>query len=100
MTVEVPITVNRAGGFKDEIEISAAMLPPGVTADPLKSPGEGDASKSVKLVLKAAADTQSGIVRIVGKSTGEMSPPQTATFETAHGAARFVHRDVWIAAGK
>ena len=100
LTVEVPIAVNRAGGFKEEIEIAAAMLPPGVTAEAVKSPGEGDAAKAVKLVLKAASDAQGGIVRIVGTSAGEMPQQQTATFETTQGESKFRHRDLWIAVGK
>lgn len=100
MTVEVPVTINRAGGFKDEIEIAAIGLPAGVTAEVVKSPGEGDASKSVKLVLKAAADAQTGPLRIVGKSAGTMPRERTATFESTQGTAKFLHRDFWLSAGK
>jgi hypothetical protein len=100
MTVEVPVTINRTGGFKDEIEIAAVGLPAGVTAEVVKSPGEGDASKSVKLLLKAAADAQSGPLRIVGKSAGTPPRERTAMFESTQGTAKFLHRDLWLSAGK
>ncbi|HUE70183.1 MAG TPA: PPC domain-containing protein [Pirellulaceae bacterium] len=98
--VEIPVTINRVGGFKDEIEIAAVGLPAGVTAEVVKSPGEGDASKSVKLLLKAAADAQGGPLRIVGKSAGTTPRERTATFESTQGTAKFLHRDLWLSAGK
>jgi hypothetical protein len=95
MTVDVPVTINRQGGFKEDLEISAAGLPAGVSGEVVRSPGEGEASKSVKLVLKAATDAQSGPLRIVAKSSaGE----RFATFETTQGDAKFLHRDLWLSA--
>ncbi|MEX2026379.1 MAG: PPC domain-containing protein [Pirellulaceae bacterium] len=99
MTVEIPVAINRIGGFKEEIEIAAAELPAGVTAEVVKSPGEGDASKSVKLVVKAAADAQSGSLRIVGKSAGPTPRERTATFESTQGTAKYLHRDLWLSTG-
>jgi hypothetical protein len=95
MTVDVPVTINRQGGFKEDLEVSAAGLPAGVSGEVVRSPGEGDASKSVKLVLKAATDAQSGPLRIVAKSSaGE----RFATFETTQADAKFLHRDLWLSA--
>lgn len=95
-TVEVPITVNRQDGFKEEIEISASGLPAGITAEVVRSPGEGEASKSVKLVLKAAGDAKSGPFRIQGRSAGAKPREKAATFETTHGEAKIPHRDLWL----
>lgn len=97
MTVEIPLMVNREGGFKGEIEISAVELPAGVTTEVVRSPGEGDASKSVKLVLKAAADAQPGTLRVLGKAAGSTPLERWATFESSPGDAKFIHRDVWLA---
>jgi hypothetical protein len=99
MTLEVPVTINRQGGFKEELEISAAGLPAGITADAVRSPGEGDAAKSLKLVLHAAADAQSGPFRVVAKTAaGAMPAERFATFETTQGGAKFRHRDLWLSA--
>ena len=71
-----------------------------MTAEVVKSPGSGDAAKSVKLVLKAAADAQSGPLRIVGKSAGATPSERPATFESMQGTAKFLHRDLWLSVGK
>lgn len=99
MTLEVPVTINRRAGYKEELEISAAGLPAGVTVESARSAGEGDASKSVKLVLKAAAESQSGSFRIVAKTVAAAAPlERMATFETTHGNAKLAHRELWLSA--
>lgn len=72
-TVELTLAVNRQDGFAREIEISAVGLPAGVSAEPVKSLASGDTQKSVKLVLKASSDAQSGSFRLQGRAVGE--PP-------------------------
>ena len=99
MTLEVPVTINRQGGFQDELEISAAGLPEGISVEMVRSPAEGDASKSVKLVLKAAAEARSGPFRIVAKAAPGTAPAERfATFETTQGDAKIPHRDLWLSA--
>ncbi len=96
MTLELPITVNRRDGFQDEIELTAVGLPAGITAEIVKSPGSGDAAKSVKLMLRAAADAHSGPLRILGKSAGALRLERPVTFESTQGTAKFLHRDLWL----
>lgn len=69
--LEIPVTIDRKGGFKDEIEISLQGLPEGVTAAAVKSAGEGDTAKSVKLVVNGNPAAFSGPVQIVGTSAAE-----------------------------
>jgi hypothetical protein len=99
-TVEIPVTVERREGFSDEIEIQAVELPGGITAQPVRSPAQGEASKLVKLVLQAGADPPAGPFRVVGTSLGNTPIHRTATFEAVLGSAKSRHRDVWIAVGK
>ena len=96
-TLEIPVTINRQGGYKEELEVNAAGLPAGVTAEIVKSAGDGESAKSVKLVLKAASDAQSGSFRIVARSpAGGADVEQFATFETTQGDGKFPHRDLWL----
>lgn len=69
--LEIPVTIERLAGFKDEIEVSVQGLPEGVTAAPVKSAGEGDTAKSVKLVLTGNPAPFSGPLQIVATSTSE-----------------------------
>lgn len=99
-TVEVPVLIDRQGGFKSAIEIMAEHLPAGVTAAAVTSPAEGEQAKQVKLLLTAAADAQSGSFHIIGKAADDQRPARFATFETTLGESKFLHRDIWIAVGR
>ncbi|MEK6257330.1 MAG: PPC domain-containing protein [Planctomycetota bacterium] len=67
--LEVPVTVSRAAGFADVIELNVVGLPVGVTVQPAKSEPKGDSAKVVKLMLKTNGEAVfSGPIRIVGRS--------------------------------
>jgi pre-peptidase len=70
--LEIPLTIERTGGFAEEIEFTAADLPAGVTAMPVKSLSQGDTAKAVKLILTATEGPRSGGLTISGKSTGSL----------------------------
>jgi hypothetical protein len=81
-TLEIPVTVNRENGFAGDIEISAADLPEGVTAETVVSNSKGDSAKAVKLVLKGGDEPISANIRIVGvskQSDEELSRTATAS---------------------
>lgn len=66
--LEIPVTVARVDGFKEEVAISVEGLPEGASVEPVKSETKGDTSKAVKLVLKTdAAKPFNGPIRVVGK---------------------------------
>lgn len=66
--LEIPITIARNDGFKEEVTISVQDLPEGATVEPVKSEVKGDTSKAVKLILKTDdAKPFNGPLRIVGK---------------------------------
>lgn len=69
--LEIPVTITRSGGFAEEIEFAAVGLPAGIMATPVKSSGQGDTAKSVKLVLTGAAAPWSGLLHITARSVGE-----------------------------
>ncbi len=64
--VEVPVTIERKNGFKDEVEIEALDLPPGVTATPVRTPGA-----SAMLKVTAEKSALSGGFRIAGVGAGK-----------------------------
>lgn len=66
--LEIPITIARNDGFKEEVTISVQDLPEGATVEPVKSEVKGDTSKAVKLILKTDdAKPFNGPLRIVGQ---------------------------------
>jgi hypothetical protein len=66
--LEIPVTVGRVDGFKEEIAISVEGLPEGAIVETVKSETKGDTSKAVKLVLKTDdAKPFNGPIRVVGK---------------------------------
>jgi len=70
--LEIPVTVNREYGLKEEIEISIPGLPKGVVVKPVLSKSTGASAKLVKLILKANASvTFNGPVQCVGRSSGD-----------------------------
>ncbi len=80
--LEIPVTIDRSGGFSGELRISAAGLPEGVTADPVVSQAKGDTSKSVKLKLTAAdAPPAQGSFRIVATPVDEAEQSEAGQSE-------------------
>jgi hypothetical protein len=66
--LEIPVTIARNDGFKEEVTISVQDLPEGATVEPAKSEAKGDTSKAVKLILKTDdAKPFNGPLRIVGQ---------------------------------
>ncbi|MBB73417.1 MAG: pre-peptidase [Planctomycetaceae bacterium] len=92
-TVEVPIAIERKEGFAEEIVIEAIGLPEGVTAEPVVSGPKGDASKSVKLVIKPTNKGVSGPFSVIGKA-GEATLQRTAQFPVAGTSRRL--SQVWL----
>jgi hypothetical protein len=70
-SLEIPLTIDRTGGFAEEIDFAATGLPAGVTAAPVKSQPQGDTAKAVKLMLTGGQGPSSGTFSIVGKSSGD-----------------------------
>lgn len=75
--LEIPVEIARVAGFDGELKIAVEGLPDHATCEPVVSPATGDASKSVKLVLKA---TQAfvGPVRIVAAVDSKPETRRTA----------------------
>jgi hypothetical protein len=64
--LEIPIAVTREHGFAEEISITVTGLPPGFSAEAVKSLPKGDSAKAVKLVIQGEGEVFSGQVRVVG----------------------------------
>lgn len=78
--LEIPVTVNRQGGFSEEILVQVVGLPAGVTAEPVTSETKGDRAKSVKLKLKSDGQAvYAGPLQIVGRPGGSMIRERVAT---------------------
>lgn len=56
-SLEIPVSVNRDGGFAQRLSIRAQGLPDGVEAEEQISEPEGDTAKSVKLKLQASKES-------------------------------------------
>lgn len=99
-TLEIPVTVARQFGYKEEIAVSAEGLPDGVTAEKVVSQGSGATAKSVNLKLTAATDAKpiSCAVRIVGRA-GD-GPVQAASFSVGETGATQTAAWLTIAAAK
>ncbi|MFT5324101.1 MAG: hypothetical protein ACI8P0_001961 [Planctomycetaceae bacterium] len=91
--LEIPVTIARVDGFKEEVTISAADLPEGATVEAVKSEVKGDTSKAVKLILKTDdAKPFNGPLRIVGQY-GEGSSV-SAEFDLA--TFKRSTEDIWL----
>lgn len=81
--LEIPVTISRLAGFKEELTVTAVDLPEGVEVVPATSAGDGATAKEVKLVLKIAESAGSQQpFHITLRSTKEGAPEQTATAST------------------
>lgn len=91
--LEIPVTIGRVDGFKEEVTISVKDLPEGATVEPVKSEAKGDTSKAVKLILKTdTAKPFNGPLRIVGKY-GEGS---TVSAEFDLTTFKRLTSDIWL----
>lgn len=81
--LEIPVTIDRLAGFKDEIEVNVQGLPEGVTAAAVKSAAEGDTAKSVKLVLSGNTAAFSGPLKIVATSLADPKLVRLPRFKLA-----------------
>ena len=61
-SVEIAVSVIRANGFAGKVKVSAARLPPGVSAAEVEA---AEKAGEVKLVLKAAPDAAPGVYQTV-----------------------------------
>jgi hypothetical protein len=93
-TLEIPVTIDRRDGFKEEIAVSVEGLPEGVSVEEQTSAATGATAKTVKLTLKAAESVPASSlsIRVVGRS-GET--PRAATFSLA-GLTGQAHSGVWL----
>jgi hypothetical protein len=91
--LEIPVTIGRNDGFKEEVLISVQDLPEGATVEAVKSEVKGDTSKTVKLILKTdVAKPFNGPLRIVGQY-GEDS---SVSAEFALTAFKRSTEDFWL----
>jgi hypothetical protein len=68
--LDIPISVERRGGFKQEVTLGVEGLPPGVT---FETPGPSAVGKPPVLRLNAGEETYfSGPIRILGKTKDNM----------------------------
>ncbi|MEZ6145194.1 MAG: PPC domain-containing protein [Planctomycetaceae bacterium] len=66
-TVDVTVTVNRQGGFNQEIAVRLHGLPDGIVVSDAISLPSGDSAKSVNLTLSASDEIRfSGPLRVIG----------------------------------
>lgn len=95
-STEIAVAIDRRDGFAEPIEIAVVGLPAGVVAEPITSPPEGEAAKSVKIVLKRAAEsaTAFGPVQVVGRGA---AIERVASFPTNLPLAP-PHVQAWVAA--
>jgi hypothetical protein len=94
--LDIPVTVNRRGGFAKEVELAADGLPAGVSATVVPPAGKGD-GKTLTLRLTTDKAGPSASFRIVGRSKDMPALLRTARaplteFETATA-------DLWLAVG-
>jgi hypothetical protein len=92
--LEIPVTILRQNGFAEDVEIMAADLPPGVSAEPAISLGKGDSAKGVKLILGSTGTSASGAFRVVGRVTEPQSITRYARFPIKDVGA--THDRAWL----
>ena len=95
--LELPITVGRLNGFKEELMIELAGLPKGVTCQPVKSEVKGATAKTIKLIVKntdsKAATAFSGPIRVITKIANKTQVEATATLATYNN---YKTSDLWL----
>jgi hypothetical protein len=93
---DVAVTVNRLGGFNQEIELFTEGLPPGLTAEMVSA--DGKAPKAITLRLTAEEAGLAGTFRIVGRPKGNMDTVRVARATLAEFA--ITTPDLWITASE
>jgi hypothetical protein len=91
---EITLSVARQQGFAEDIDFAIVGLPESVTASPCRSAHNGQASKSVKLVLNATGGAFSGPVRINAQSAGASKLARPATWPVP--GLNYSLRDFWL----
>lgn len=92
--LEIPVTIDRQAGFKGELDVSIHGLPEGVTAAAVKSTGDGDSAKSVKLIVSGNPAAFSGPVRISAVTTTDPKISRTAQFLNSEYHSRL--DQIWL----
>lgn len=78
-SLDIEVTVARARGFAEPIEVTLVELPPGASVEPVTSAPEGDTAKKVTLKLTATDQLFNGPVSVEGRSQGDSSLVRKAT---------------------
>ena len=92
--LDIPVTVTRANGFAEKIEVKVDGLPEGITAEAVVSEPKGATAKAVKLKLTAnGKEPFHGPVWITGKAGGlekkATTPSSQASPEAQHAWISF-----------
>ena len=87
--LELPVTVERHGGYDGKIVITAADLPKGVRSTTVESLNGKDSAKAVKLVLESEGAALGSPFRITGSSDLESSARKWAGFQVPGRKTRF-----------
>ncbi len=97
-SVEVPVSISRRHGFDQQLTVVARGLPEGVVAEPMVSPKDGEASKSVK--LKIVADKPAafqGRFQIIATVSTPEAAPSSETFTAKHSLNEVIAIDnFWL----
>ena len=92
--IEVPVAIERQGGFAEDVTVSVRGLPEGVSAEAVVSAPKGDSAKEVKLKLKSnGAAAFNGPIEIIGTGADE----QEAVATTPTPSAGATTTNVWLA---
>jgi hypothetical protein len=81
--LEVPLSIERLGGFTEPIEFDVMGLPPSLVGTLPKSEPKGDSAKQVKLIFKAT-EPFNGPLQIKAKGGSQSHSVGDETFETTH----------------
>lgn len=92
-SVEIPVTVNRADGFSEDIELRVLDLPKGLTCKAMFSKGKKSAAVKLKITGKTLG---AGGIRIVGKAKG--AADRFATYSLPKSQLRLER--LWITCAK
>ncbi len=94
-TLDIPVTVERRAGFKDDIEITAVGLPAGINAQPVRAAAAG---KSVVLRLTGTDTFSAGAFQIVGRTPGKAEWVRIARAPVVEVGAATEH--LWVTMSK
>ena len=92
--LEITLTIMRQNGFDEAIAFTVRGLGKMVSFAPVQSTPQGDAARTVKLILNATDGTFSGPIQIVGEAQGESKLTRTASVAIAGHNAKTI--DLWL----